>query len=199
MSPRVPVTRLLDVRGSPAHERDRRRRRAAVRHERRRRCRAGLATPIRTTSVSTDRASRAQSTLDSRLPASSWPVTTANDEATPRWVSGMPAYAGSGDGRADAGDDLERDPGPRQRLGLLAAPAEDERIAALEPHDPPPAPRVQDQERVDLLLRQRVVARGLAGEDAPRAAAPRRGGAGARAGRRRRPGRAAAARGRAPS
>src|SRR5262249_47693990 len=53
--------------------------------------------------------------------------------------------------------------------GLLAAASEDERIAALEPHDPPPPPRVHDQERGDLFLTERVIARGLAGEDAPRA------------------------------
>src|SRR5439155_135333 len=35
----------------------------------------------------------AQSTLDRSLSVSSWPVTTANDEAMPRCVSGIPAYA----------------------------------------------------------------------------------------------------------
>jgi len=73
------------------------------------------------------------------------------------------------DGRADAGNDLERNAGPRQRVGFFAAPSEDERIAALETHDPAPAPGVHDQERVDALLRQGVVAGGLAGEDAARA------------------------------
>ena len=77
-----------------------------------------------------------------------------------------PGVGRSGERRADTGHDLERDPGAREGLGLFAAAAEDERIAALEPHDPTPAPRVQDQERVDLLLRQRVMPRGLAGEDA---------------------------------
>ena len=42
---------------------------------------------------------------------------------------------GRGDGRRDAGDDLERDAGGGQRLRLLAAAAEDERVAALQPHD----------------------------------------------------------------
>ena len=35
------------------------------------------------------------------------------------------------------GHDLERDPGRGQRLGLLAAAAEDERVAALEADDDP--------------------------------------------------------------
>ena len=39
-----------------------------------------------------------------------------------------------GDGGGHAGHDDERHAGGDQRLGLLAAAAEDERIAALEPH-----------------------------------------------------------------
>ena len=60
---------------------------------------------------------------------------------------------GDGDRRADAGNDLERNPRPRQGVGLFAPAPEHERIAALEPHDPPPPPRVRDQQHVDLLLR----------------------------------------------
>ena len=57
--------------------------------------RGRLSTPISTTRVSDARASRAQSTLDSRPDALPWPVTTVNDDATPRCVTGMPAYAGT--------------------------------------------------------------------------------------------------------
>ena len=55
--------------------------------------RGRFASPISTTMVSTEVARLAQSTP---APSShSWPVTTANDEATPRWVKGMPADAGT--------------------------------------------------------------------------------------------------------
>ena len=42
---------------------------------------------------------------------------------------------GGGDAGGDPGHDLELDPGLAQRLALLAAAAEDERVAALEPDD----------------------------------------------------------------
>lgn len=50
-----------------------------------------LRAPMRMTRVSTAVARRAQSTEVSALPSTSCPVTTANDEAVPRWVTGMPA------------------------------------------------------------------------------------------------------------
>ena len=71
--------------------------------------------------------------------------------------------------RAHAGNDLERDAGAGQGFGLFAAATEDERIAALQPYDPAAAPRVHDQERVDPLLGQRVVAGSLTRVDTPRA------------------------------
>ena len=70
------------------------------------------------------------------------------------------------DGRRDAGHHLEGNARALERQGLLAAATEHERVAALEPHDPPAASRVGHEERGDPLLRQRVAARGLAGEDA---------------------------------
>ena len=72
--------------------------------------------------------------------------------------------------RAHARHDLERNARLRESLGLLAAAAEHERIAALEPHDTPPPARVLDEQVVDLALRQRVIAARLAGEDVTRAA-----------------------------
>ena len=48
-------------------------------------------TPIRNTSVPGVEASEAQSRSLSGLVGSSWPVTTVNWAATPRWVTGMPA------------------------------------------------------------------------------------------------------------
>ena len=41
------------------------------------------------------RRSRAAPSRRRRAPASPWPVTTAKDEDRPRWVSGIPAYAGA--------------------------------------------------------------------------------------------------------
>ena len=42
---------------------------------------------------------------------------------------------GGGEGRGDAGHDLDRDAGVAQRRHLLAGAAEDQRIAGLQPHD----------------------------------------------------------------
>src|SRR2546422_5889312 len=79
-----------------------------------------------------------------------------------------PGVRGHRDGGGHPRHDLERDPRARQRLRLLAAPAEDEGVAALEPHDAPAAPRVPHEEGVDLLLGQRVSAARLAREDPAR-------------------------------
>ena len=64
---------------------------------------------------------------------------------------------GGGHGRdaRDARRDGERDPRLGQRERLLAAAAEDERVAALEADDVEPGPPVVDEQRVDRLLRQR--------------------------------------------
>ena len=71
---------------------------------------------------------------------------------------------GGGHGRGDAGHDLERDPGVDERLGLLAAPSEHERVAALEPDDPLPVPGERDEQGRDQLLGDRA-ARPLADVD----------------------------------
>ena len=57
-----------------------------------------------------------------------------------------------GDTRRDAGDDLEGDLGLGERLGLLAAAAEDERVAALEADDDFALPSAIDQQIGDLIL-----------------------------------------------
>ena len=64
----------------------------------------------------------------------------------------MPAAAGPGQHRADAGHHLDRDAGPDAGEDLLAAAAEHEGVAALEPHHPQPPPGPVDQHRGDLLL-----------------------------------------------
>ena len=73
------------------------------------------------------------------------------------------------DGGADARDDLEWYAGGRERLGLLAAATEHERVAALEPDHAAATLGVHHEQRVDALLRQRMIAAGLAGKDAARA------------------------------
>src|SRR5262249_20517216 len=54
------------------------------------------------------------------------------------------------------GDGLELDPRPRERDRLLAPPAEDEGIAALEAHNIESRARVPYEHRVDLGLRMRL-------------------------------------------
>ena len=49
-------------------------------------------------------------------------------------------------------------PAAGQGLGLLAAAAEDERVAALQAHHPPPAQAVLHEDRVDLVLGHRLPA-----------------------------------------
>ena len=59
---------------------------------------------------------------------------------------------GGGEGRRHAGDDLERNAGFDQRLGLFSAASEHERIAALQPHDRPAALGKRDEQGADQLL-----------------------------------------------
>ena len=77
-----------------------------------------------------------------------------------RCVSGMPAYAATPSAAVIPGTTSKRMPVRRQRLDLLAAAAEHERIAALETKHAPAFARVMDEERVDLFLAQRVARRG---------------------------------------
>ena len=78
---------------------------------------------------------------------------------------GDPGVRGGRDRARDPRNDLERDAGRRQCLGLLAAAPEDERVAALEPHDTPARLAVLDEERVDLVLGHLDVPGGLADRD----------------------------------
>ena len=101
--------------------------------------------------------------------STSWPLTTKKADDRPRCVSGMPALRRRRDDAGHAGDDVERDARPLQRLRFFAAAAEHERVAALEPHHLPAASGRADHQRVDLLLRQRVAAGALADEEPLRA------------------------------
>ena len=67
---------------------------------------------------------------------------TGHDDEAGRHAAMRDRNAGEGrrrDRRAHARHDLERDPGRRERQRFFAAAAEDERVAALEPHDRLPA------------------------------------------------------------
>ena len=85
--------------------------------------------------------------------------------ATPRWVSGMPAAAGPASAELSPGTTVTGTPAADAGQPLLAAAAEDERVAALEPHHPLAGARAVDQHRVDLVLGQVVPVRRLAAVD----------------------------------
>ena len=66
---------------------------------------------------------------------------------------------GHGDRRGDAGHHLEGDAGRGQGQRLLAAPAEHERVAALEPHHGLAGPAPVDEQGVDRVLVDRAAGR----------------------------------------
>ena len=117
-------------------------------------------------------------TVWSRPPPSSriwsWPVTTVNAVATPRWVSGMPAIAGTEMALVIPGTTSTSTPGIPAGGELLAAAAEDVGVAALEPDDGLAVPGQLHEQRVDRVLRDGVVAGELADVDDLGGAARRR-------------------------
>ena len=110
-------------------------------------------------------ASAGQSICVSGLAGSSWPVTNATALATLRWVTGMPACAGAATPAVTPGTTSKSTPGRAQRLGLLATAAEDERVAALQPHDLAPGGRVLDEQRGRDVLGHLPAAADLADVD----------------------------------
>ena len=96
------------------------------------------------------RASASQSTSVRSFVGSSWPVTTVKCVDSPRCVTGMPAYAAAPIALVMPGHHLERHARGGERLGLLAAAPEHERVAALEPHDGGAGAAPLDEQRVDL-------------------------------------------------
>ena len=78
----------------------------------------------------------------------------------------MPAPAAQAERGGDAGHHLAGDAGCGQGLRLLAAAAEDERVAALQAHHALAFAGEPHQQFVDLLLLHAVVGAGLADEDA---------------------------------
>ena len=72
----------------------------------------------------------------------------------------------SADPGGDAGDDADRDAVADQGLRLLAAAAEDEGVAPLQPQHPTARAGQVDQPQRDVALQGRGLAAALAGEDA---------------------------------
>ena len=91
------------------------------------------------TSVVLARASAAQSRVLPGSPGGRCAETTVKPWVRLRWVSGMPASAGAAIAELTPGIDRDRDAGLGAGLPLLAAAAEDEVVAALQPDDRRPA------------------------------------------------------------
>ena len=85
-----------------------------------------------------------------------------------------PGVGQGGQRRRRRRDDLVADPGLGQRLGLFRPPPEDERVSALQPHDPFSLPGQGHQQGVDPLLGYRVAAGFLADVDSQAAGQQRR-------------------------
>ena len=81
-------------------------------------------------------------------------VTKRDAARGPRWVTGMPASAGPAMPAVMPGTTSKGMPACRQRRSFLAAAAEDERVAALEPDDVEPGPGEPDQGGIDVRLRR---------------------------------------------
>ena len=111
-------------------------------------------------------ASAAQSTSARALPGRSWPVTTVNlrGQAAVRHRA-RPRRPGTAIAEVMPGTTSNGDAGRAQRLRLLAAAAEHERVAALEAHDESArGARARPASR-RLVLRHATAARRLAGVD----------------------------------
>ena len=117
---------------------------------------ARVAMPMRMTSVPPARASDSQSTPPGAVSSPTWPVTTVTELDSPRWVTGTPGgRRARRTPRSRPGRPPTATPAALQRLGLLAAAAEEERVAALQADDRPAGPPVLDQQRVDVALARR--------------------------------------------
>ena len=95
-----------------------------------------FSTAIISTIVPRRLASAPHWTSESGCPGGRWPETMVRSWVTPRWVTGMPATAGTRERAADARDDRHRDARLLAGDDLLVAAAEDEVVAALEPGHP---------------------------------------------------------------
>ena len=80
-------------------------------------------------------------------------------------MTGTPTAAGAASPDVMPGTIVDLDARGAQRSHLLAAAAEHERIAALQPHDEVPRARLADHELLDERLRRRAAAAALADGD----------------------------------
>ena len=99
------------------------------------------------------------------LPGSSCPVTKATRAGHAPLGDRDPGVGGRGDAGGHARDHLEGQPRGAQRLRLLAAAPEDERVAALEADDAATGADVVDQQAQGLLLGDLLAAADLAHVD----------------------------------
>ena len=106
-----------------------------------------------------------------RTPMVEWPDTTITLDESAAMRDRNARQRRRGERRRDAGDDLERHAGRRQRDRFFAAAAEHERIAALQPDHALAAPRAAHEAAVDRFLADRRPARALADRQALRARA----------------------------
>ena len=111
--------------------------------------RGSVFTPMYSTIVPPARASADQSVCVSSFAGSSWPGDEGDRRRDAAMRDGNARVRRRGDARRHARHDLERHARLGERLRLLAAAAEDERIAALEPHDALPLAPELDEQRVD--------------------------------------------------
>ena len=132
------------------------------------------------------RATASQSISESGCPGGRCPEITVKSWATPRWVTGIPARAGTAIGLVSPGMTVTGTPAARHAIDLLEAAPEDEAVAALEPDHPlARRARATRSDPVDLLLRRRTARAGsLATSTSSTSAAARRAARAGRAGRR---------------
>ena len=99
------------------------------------------------TPMSTTRVAAASRRRRGRGPSSvPWPWVTCTAPTVPRWVTGMPAAAGAASAELTPGTTSTGMPWAAQCRLLLAAAAEEERVAALEPDHDAAAPRLLDED-----------------------------------------------------
>ena len=93
------------------------------------------------------------------------PVRKVTERDTARCVKGIRAWAAHASAAVTPGHHLEGNAGVGQRLGFLAAAAENVGIAAFQPHHALPGARQPDQQSVDLGLGLTMVGGPLADID----------------------------------
>ena len=94
-------------------------------------------------------------------------MTNVTNEPCSRCVNGIPANAGAAIAEVTPGTTSNAIPAATSACGLFAAAAEDEWVAAFEPHDAPSRARVFDQDAIDFgLFDAAFLAALFAGEDA---------------------------------